>query len=133
MSEGADARVDLTVNFAYDSDRVEGAARAQIMEIANALAGPRALPSSGSLSKDIRMETAIQDYNVDLSYRRAIAVVRTLVEQYDVPSDRLEVKGFGEDHPIADNGSDQGPRPKSPGDARQSRTWLRPDSARIPA
>jgi outer membrane protein OmpA-like peptidoglycan-associated protein len=107
LSEGADARVDLTVNFAYDSDQVEGAARAQIMEIANALQA-QSLAEQRILVEGHTDGDGDSDYNVDLSYRRAIAVVRTLVEQYDVPSDRLEVKGFGEDRPIADNGSDQG-------------------------
>jgi len=107
LAQGTDARVDLTVNFAYDSDRVEGAARAQIMEIANALNKP-------SLAEQrIRVEGHTDGdgdagYNLDLSYRRAISVVRMLVDDYNIPSDRLDVKGFGEDRPIATNDGSQG-------------------------
>lgn len=107
LAQGADARVDLTVNFAYDSDKVEGAAHAQILEIANALSAP-------SLAEQrIRVEGHTDGdgdagYNVDLSYRRAIAVVRMLVDEYRIPSNRLEVKGFGEDRPVATNDSEPG-------------------------
>ncbi|MEM9440641.1 MAG: OmpA family protein [Pseudomonadota bacterium] len=107
LAEGIDARVDLTVNFAVNSDRVEGEARAQILEIANALETP-------SLAEQRIMVEGHTDgdgeaaYNVDLSYRRAIAVVRVLTEDYDVPSDRLQVKGYGEDRPVADNQSNEG-------------------------
>ncbi len=107
LAQGAEARVDLTVNFAYDSDRVEGEAHAQILEIAEALSAP------GLASRRILVEGHTDgdgeaDYNLDLSYRRAIAVVRMLVDRYDIPSDRLEVRGFGEDRPVAGNDSDQG-------------------------
>lgn len=107
LAQGTDARVDLTVNFAYDSDRVEGAAHAQIMEIANALNAP------SLADQRIRVEGHTDgdgeaNYNVDLSYRRAISVVRMLVDDYSIPSGRLEVKGFGEDRPVATNDNDQG-------------------------
>ena len=107
LTRGADSRVDLTVNFAYDSDNIEGAAHTQIMEIANALSAP------SLVGQRIRVEGHTDgdgeaNYNLDLSYRRAIAVVRMLVDEYRIPSDRLEVEGFGEDRPIATNESDQG-------------------------
>lgn len=107
LAQGTDARVDLTVNFAYDSDRVEGAAHAQILEIANAL------HAASLAGQRIRVEGHTDgdgqaDYNLDLSYRRAISVVRMLVDDYRVPSDRLEVKGFGEDRPVATNDNDPG-------------------------
>jgi outer membrane protein OmpA-like peptidoglycan-associated protein len=107
LAEGADARVDLTVNFAVDSDRVEGEAHAQILEIASALEAP------GLVKQRILVEGHTDgdgdaSYNVDLSYRRAIAVMRMLTERYEIPADRLQVKGYGEDRPIADNQSHEG-------------------------
>lgn len=107
LAQGADASVDLTVNFAYDSDRVQGEAHAQILEIAQALHAP-GLARQRILIEGHTDGDGEAGYNVDLSYRRAIAVVRTLTDEYDIPSDRLEVKGHGEDRPIADNDSDQG-------------------------
>jgi outer membrane protein OmpA-like peptidoglycan-associated protein len=35
-------------------------------------------------------------------------VVRALTDQYDIRADRIEVKGYGEDRPIADNQSTEG-------------------------
>lgn len=107
LSKGADARVDLTVNFASDSDEVQGEAHAQILEIAEALRQP-GLARQRILVEGHTDGDGEAGYNVDLSYRRAIAVVRMLTERYDLPSDRLEVKGFGEERPVADNDSDQG-------------------------
>ncbi|MDH3279547.1 MAG: OmpA family protein [Gammaproteobacteria bacterium] len=45
---------------------------------------------------------------MDLSYRRAITVMRTLSEQYTVPGSRFEVKGYGETQTIAPNEAEDG-------------------------
>jgi outer membrane protein OmpA-like peptidoglycan-associated protein len=107
LSEGADASVDLTVNFAHDSDQIEGGARAQIMEIAQALNAP------SLAQKRVRIEghtdsDGEEAYNLDLSYRRAIAVTRMLIDDYNIASDRFEVEGAGEDDPVATNENDEG-------------------------
>lgn len=47
-------------------------------------------------------------YNLDLSYRRAVAVVRVLVEEYSFSSGNFEVKGFGEEQPISSSDSLEG-------------------------
>ena len=43
------------------------------------------------------------DYNVDLSRRRSVAVKAALVERYRVPSDRLTTDGLGASRPKASN------------------------------
>ncbi len=48
-----------------------------------------------------------RSFNVNLSKRRAEAVVRALVQR-GVGADRLESAGFGPDRPVADNGTDEG-------------------------
>ncbi len=45
------------------------------------------------------------DYNVDLSQRRAEAVVRFLVRRGDVDESRLTARGFGPDRPVVENAS----------------------------
>ena len=50
------------------------------------------------------------DYNLDLSRRRAEAVRRYLIEQASVDATRLEAIGYGETRPIAENTSEEGQR-----------------------
>src|SRR5690606_32634479 len=44
-----------------------------------------------------------EEYNVDLSQRRAEAVRKWLVDKGGVPADKLVAKGYGFSRPIADN------------------------------
>ena len=46
-----------------------------------------------------------REYNVELSQRRAEAVVEFLVERGEVAAERLEARGFGPDRPIVENAS----------------------------
>ena len=48
------------------------------------------------------------DYNLELSERRASAVVRYLVDAYGIASDRLMAEGLGESAPVADNSTPEG-------------------------
>ena len=48
------------------------------------------------------------DYNMDLSKRRAEAVVTHLVETYGIDRSRLAARGYGMSRPIADNSTDEG-------------------------
>ena len=47
-------------------------------------------------------------YNLDLSQRRAEAVVNYLVENMGIERSRLSAKGYGMSRPVADNSSDEG-------------------------
>ncbi|MCB1216470.1 OmpA family protein [bacterium] len=49
-----------------------------------------------------------RESNVELSRKRAQAVVDFLVSKYGFPRDKFEVVGLGPDKPIADNGSESG-------------------------
>ncbi len=107
LSVGKDAAIDLTVNFANDSDEVLGAARAQVLEIATALKD-EAMQSEQVLIEGHTDANGDFAYNDDLSHRRAIAVMRMLSEEYGIGSDRLSVKGLGEQAPIASNATAEG-------------------------
>ncbi len=107
LATGPNAKVDLTVNFEVDSDRILGAARAQVFEIAKALKSEQ-LQSSSILIEGHTDSTGGDDYNMDLSYRRAISVMRVLNEKYQVDGDRLKVRGHGESQPVASNDTDDG-------------------------
>jgi len=107
LTVGPNAKVDLTVNFELDSDKILGAAHAQVHEIAKALKTPE-LQSSKILIEGHTDSTGANDYNMDLSYRRAISVVRTLTEEYRVDAGQLQVRGHGENQPVASNDSERG-------------------------
>jgi outer membrane protein OmpA-like peptidoglycan-associated protein/tetratricopeptide (TPR) repeat protein len=51
--------------------------------------------------------TGSDEYNRDLSYRRALAVQKYLVKM-GIDRDRLKVKGYGSEKPIADNQTEAG-------------------------
>jgi len=48
------------------------------------------------------------NYNLDLSRRRAAAVKQALVSQYNIAADRLLTGGFGASHPVATNDTLEG-------------------------
>ena len=48
------------------------------------------------------------DYNADLSSRRAAAVKQKLSADYGIAADRISSMGYGESRPIASNETDQG-------------------------
>lgn len=47
------------------------------------------------------------DHNIDLSLRRAAAVVKALVAQ-GIAKERLDAKGYGDSRPVADNATEEG-------------------------
>ncbi|MGE0632681.1 MAG: OmpA family protein [Pseudobdellovibrionaceae bacterium] len=51
-----------------------------------------------------------EEYNQDLSERRAAAMHKHLIDKLRVAANKVEAKGFGETMPIADNGNYQGRR-----------------------
>lgn len=91
--------------FSTDSTKVKAESRPTLSEIAKLMAERNKLrllvightDSSGSF-----------DYNIDLSQRRAAAVVTALVDRYGVARDRLKPWGVGYAVPRASNNSDVG-------------------------
>jgi len=66
----------------------------------------------GKKIKKVRIEghtdaVGTHEYNLDLSQRRVLSVMRFLVEQGVEPA-RLEAIGHGKTRPIADNTTDEG-------------------------
>ena len=90
---------DLTVNFEYNSATLTKSARGNLDEFAKALKDPR-LSSSGFVVGGYTDAKGSQAYNLDLSARRAAAVVEYLRSQ-GVESAKLEAKGYGDQNPVA--------------------------------
>lgn len=107
LTQSPKKSVDLTVNFAFDSDQIEREGHKQIYEIAEALR------SEALRGKRIRIEghtdyKGTDSYNRDLSYRRATSVAHELSSKYAIESRRFDIQGYGESRPVATNKTDAG-------------------------
>ncbi|WP_380164467.1 OmpA family protein [Jannaschia sp. R86511] len=94
------------VLFAFDSDDLSAAAVARVEEVAAEVATRAA---SGELQVVGHTDdNGPDDYNQDLSERRAAAVAEVLRPALADADLELVVQGRGETEPVADNGSEQG-------------------------
>lgn len=94
--------IDLTVNFKTDSADLFGNAHAQVTEIA------KAIKDEQLKGKNIEIQghtdsQGEDEYNLDLSYRRAATVQKVLINDYNTEMNQLSIKGYGESQPIANN------------------------------
>ena len=99
------ASIKLLVNFDFDSDEVQEKYFSDLSELADFL------KRFDDLDVDIEGHTdssGPEDYNQQLSQRRAQAVVDLLVNQYGIDRSRLEARGYGESQPVASNDTKEG-------------------------
>jgi len=92
------AAFDLVVRFKYNSDVIEPEARGNLDEFAKALKAPQ-LGKSRFVVEGHTDATGTPSYNLELSERRAQAVVRYLGER-GVDAAQLEARGYGQTKPI---------------------------------
>ena len=97
----AAAGFDLMVNFDLNSDELSDSAKANLLEFSKALEDPRLGNATFSIEGHTDA-TGPEAYNLQLSERRADAVVRFLRQQGADPS-RFTVKGLGEGDPRSDD------------------------------
>lgn len=101
LSLGTDGRVSLYgVQFSHDSDALTPESDPTLEEIAKFLA---AEPDMQVFVVGHTDMSGGYDYNIDLSQRRAAAVVKALNGRYGVSADRLEAAGIGPLAPVAEN------------------------------
>lgn len=99
-----DGRVALHINFDTDKASLRPDAQPVLDEIGKLLAGDPALKLSIEGHTD---DTGTPERNRELSTARARSVLGALVGLGVDPA-RLASKGFGQDRPVADNGSEDG-------------------------
>ncbi len=93
------------IYFDFDRDTIRQVSAPMLDEVARVL---RELPASLRVRVDGYTDTeGVRAYNVDLSYRRARAVVEYLVGR-GVARSRLEYRGYGPDNPVGPNDSPEG-------------------------
>jgi outer membrane protein OmpA-like peptidoglycan-associated protein len=97
----AQAHFDLLVNFEFNSDKLTDAAKENLDQFAKALQDPR-LKSEKFEIDGHTDAVGPEDYNFDLSERRAGAVISYLASQGLDPS-LLIAKGFGKTKPRVSN------------------------------
>lgn len=91
--------------FATNSDRIRPESTPTLEEIATIL---REHPSLRLAIEGHTDADGADDYNQQLSDRRAAAVKAWLVDDAGIDAGRLQTAGFGESKPVADNSSPEG-------------------------
>lgn len=86
--------IDLTVFFAYNSDELVRNARIQLDALGRALRSERLRPYRFMIAGHTDA-IGSPEFNRELSFRRADAVVRYLVHRFGIDPDRLVVVGWG--------------------------------------
>ncbi len=98
-------RLDDRVGFGFDSARLRPAATPFLRRI---LTGLRAHPDIHRLRVEGHASAeGSPEHNVDLSRRRAQAVVHWFV-QHGIPASHFEAVGYGSDRPVAPNDTEEG-------------------------
>ncbi len=93
------------IYFDYDRDTIRSVSMPMLDQVAQTI---RDLPAALRIRVDGYTDNqGVAAYNLDLSYRRARAVVEYLVGR-GVPRNRLEYRGYGVENPVAPNDGPEG-------------------------
>jgi outer membrane protein OmpA-like peptidoglycan-associated protein len=99
---GGPAALSVPIQFAFDSAEILPSAKAQLDAIA---AGIRMLPLTQKVVIEGHTDNVgTEQYNEQLSQRRALSVRRYLVATHGIESARLEAVGKGEQAPLPGRG-----------------------------
>ena len=95
---------DLTIEFEFNSSKIESKYFRQIKEIADFL---KSAPDSSVLIEGYTDSVGKDSYNLRLSKLRALSIKNNLVNS-GIAGERIFTKGFGQTRPIADNTTSEG-------------------------
>ena len=90
-------KIDLEINFEFNSDQISKSAMPTVEALAKALTDS-AIKGSTFLVAGYTDAKGSEPYNQDLSERRADAVKRILVQKYGIAADTLMTAGYGKTH-----------------------------------
>ena len=94
------ARVELDVLFEFDRDVVRPQYLPEIEEVAEFM---EQYPDVVVELEGHTDSMGTNEYNQDLSQRRANAVRQSLIDDFDVQGSRITATGYGEEQPVATN------------------------------
>ena len=92
------------IYFATDSAEITPRSEKRLKQ---GLAAIQAQPNQKIIIRGHTDSTHTQEYNLELSLRRALSVVEWLVE-HGADGNRMETKAFGESRPVANNKTEEG-------------------------
>jgi outer membrane protein OmpA-like peptidoglycan-associated protein len=104
VGEGIKITFDSGILFAVDSSELQPQARTNLTRLAEIL---NKYPDTNVLLEGHTDATGSEDYNLELSQRRAQSVANYLASQQVNPT-RFTTMGYGESQPIASNETDDG-------------------------
>jgi outer membrane protein OmpA-like peptidoglycan-associated protein len=87
-------KIDLEINFDYNSDRISAGSLPSVQALGRALANPE-LKGSTFIVAGHTDAAGSDTYNQDLSERRADSIKRYLVEKSGIPAADLVTVGYG--------------------------------------
>lgn len=90
--------LDLHIRFDFDSANLTSHAKKNLDEFGKSMLDP-SLKGQRFIIEGHTDDVGPDDYNMQLSRRRAESVKNYLVSQYDINSDTLQSEGFGESKP----------------------------------
>lgn len=98
-------RVELDVKFDFDRAEVKSGSYDDIRNLADFM---KEYGQTSTVVEGHTDSVGTDAYNQRLSERRANAVRDVLVNQHGLDSSRIEVVGYGESRPVADNATEEG-------------------------
>jgi len=101
---GCTLKVDLNINFDFDSAKISNSYDSKIKKFADFM---KAFPSVKGKIEAHTDSVGSEAYNQKLSEDRAASTVKAL-EAYGVDASRLQSIGYGETKPLADNATAEG-------------------------
>lgn len=97
----------IALNIEFDIDRAE--VRLQYREeVAKVGDFMNKYPDTTAVIEGYTDEVGSDEYNMQLSERRAESVVNYLVDNFGIERTRLAAKGYGKTKPVADNSTEEG-------------------------
>ena len=97
----------ITLHGQFDIDRavIRLENRDEIAKVGNFM---KKYPTTTAIIEGHTDNVGNAEYNLDLSKRRAEAVVKYLEENFGIDPSRLTARGYGMSRPVADNSTDEG-------------------------
>ncbi len=97
----------LDIKFAIDSADIQSEGIEQLITVGNFL---KKYNDSSAMIEGHTDDVGSDEYNMDLSQRRAESAMNYLVQEQGVSGRRISAKGFGETRPVASNETEEGKR-----------------------